>query len=144
MTPEIIPTTVYDCSMITLPRHHSDRRGNLSVVENGPEAPFDVRRVFYMYDVPGGVDRGAHAHRHLRELLVAAGGSFTVTLDDGRVKRSFLLNRPYMGLIVEPGIWASLHDFSSGAVCLVLASEPYDEPENIRTYEEFLKLKGIE
>lgn len=134
--------SVYDCSIIELDRHHSDRKGNISVVENGDTIPFDVKRVYYLYDVPGGESRGAHAHKNLKQLLVAASGSFTVTLDDGNVKRSFTLNRPYQGLLIVPGIWRELDDFSSGSVCLVLASEKYDAEDYIRDYEEYLKYKG--
>ncbi len=133
--------TVYDCSIIELDRHHSDRKGNISVVENNKDVPFDVKRVYYLYDVPGGESRGAHAHKELSQLIIAASGSFTVTLDDGNVKRSFLLNRPYQGLYVKPGIWRDLDDFSSGSVCLVLASHEYDANDYIRNYDEFLNLK---
>ncbi|MEZ3532666.1 MAG: FdtA/QdtA family cupin domain-containing protein [Muribaculaceae bacterium] len=134
-------STVYDCSIIELNRHHSDRKGNLTVVENKSTVPFDVRRVYYLYDVPGGVSRGGHAHRQLFQMIVAVSGSFSVTLDDGTVKRTFLLNRPYKGLLVVPGIWRTLDDFSSGAVCMVLASEGYDETDYIRDYADFLNLK---
>lgn len=134
-------TTVYDCSLIKLSQHHTRRRGNLTVVENGVTLPFNVRRVFYLYDVPGGHGRGGHAHREQSQLIVAASGSFSVTLDDGGVKRTFLLNHPYQGLLVTPGIWNTLEDFSSGAVCMVLASGKYDEADYIRSYEEFLSLK---
>lgn len=134
-------TSVFDCTMVELNRHHSDRKGNLSVVENGVTLPFDVKRVYYLYDVPGGESRGAHAHLALSQLIVAASGSFSVTLDDGKVKRTFLLNRPYQGLLVVPGIWRDLNDFSSGAVCMVLASEKYDKSDYIRDYDEFLDLK---
>ena len=133
-------STVYDCSIIELNRHHSDRKGNLTVVENKSTVPFDVRRVYYLYDVPGGVSRGGHAHRQLFQMIVAVSGSFSVTLDDGTVKRTFLLNRPYKGLLVVPGIWRTLDDFSSGAVCMVLASEGYDETDYIRDYADFLNL----
>lgn len=136
-------TKVYECSMIELSQHHSDRKGNLSVVENSVTIPFDVKRVYYLYDVPGGESRGGHAHKRLRQLIVAASGSFTVTLDDGQVKRTFLLNRPYQGLLVVPGIWRTLDDFSSGAVCMVLASEEYSEDDYIRDYNEFIKNKNI-
>ena len=132
---------VYDCSMIELNRHHSDRKGNLSVVENGLTVPFDVKRTYYLYDVPGGESRGGHAHRDPSQLIIAASGSFTVTLDDGEVKRTFLLNRPYQGLYIIPGIWRTLDDFSSGAVCLVLASDVYTEADYIRNYDEFIKYK---
>ncbi len=135
-------TTVYDCSIIELNRHHSDRRGNLTVVENGQSLPFDVARIFYLYDVPGGIGRGAHAHHTLYQLIVAVSGSFSVTVDDGGVKRTFMLNRPYKGLLVVPGIWASLEDFSSGAVCMVLASAPYDEKDYIREYSDFITIKN--
>lgn len=133
--------SIYDCTIIELDKHHSDRKGNLSVVQNGDTVPFDVKRVYYLYDVPGGESRGAHAHKELSQLIVAASGSFTVTLDDGKVKRSFLLNRPYQGLLVVPGIWRDLDDFSSGSVCMVLASHVYDEEDYIRDYEEFLEYK---
>lgn len=134
--------TVYDCTIIELDKHHSDRKGNLSVVQNGSTVPFDVKRVYYLYDVPGGESRGSHAHKELNQLIIAASGSFRVTLDDGNVKRSFTLNRPYQGLYVKPGIWRDLDDFSSGAVCLVLASEVYDKEDYIRDYNEFLKFRG--
>lgn len=132
---------VFDCSMIELDRHHSDRRGNLTVVENGKTLPFDVKRVYYLYDVPGGESRGAHAHKELSQLIIAASGSFTVTLDDGKCKRSFFLNRPYQGLYVKPGMWRTLEDFSSGAVCMVLASDVYKASDYIRTYEEFTQFR---
>ena len=130
--------SVFDCSIVELDKHHSDRKGNLSVVENGRTLPFDVKRVYYLYDVPGGESRGAHAHRDLEQLIVAASGSFKVTLDDGKSKRSFFLNRPYQGRYVKPGLWRDLEDFSSGAVCMVLASEVYDAADYIRDYQEFL------
>lgn len=119
---------VFDCTMVELDKHHSDRKGNLTVVENGKTLPFDVKRVYYLYDVPGGENRGSHAHRDLSQLIIAASGSFRVTLDDGTCKRSFFLNRPYQGLYVKPGMWRDLEDFSSGAVCMVLASEEYNVP----------------
>jgi len=134
---------VFDCSIVELDRHHSDRKGNLTVVENDVTLPFDVKRVYYLYDIPGGEGRGAHAHRELQQLIVAASGSFTVTLDDGLNKRSFFLNRPYQGLYVKPGMWRDLADFSSGAVAMVLASEVYDPADYIRDYDEFLKFKNI-
>lgn len=133
--------SVFDCSIIELDRHHSDRKGNLTVVENGVSLPFDVKRVYYLYDVPGGEERGSHAHRDLEQLIVAASGSFTVTLDDGKCKRSFFLNRPYMGLYVKPGMWRDLSDFSSGAVCMVLASDIYYPEDYIRDYTDFLKYR---
>lgn len=132
---------VFDCSMVELDKHHEDRRGNLTVVENGITLPFDVKRVYYLYDVPGGENRGAHAHKELSQLIIAASGSFTVTLDDGKCKRSFFLNRPYQGLYVKPGMWRDLDDFSSGAVCMVLASEVYQKEDYIRDYQEFLEFR---
>ncbi len=134
-------TSVYDCSVIEMNKHHSDR-GNITVVENGLTVPFDVRRVYYLYDVPGGEERGGHAHRELRQLIVAASGSFDVTIDDGKLKRTFTLNRPYVGLLIVPGIWRELSNFSSGSVCLVLASLPYDENDYIRNYNDFKKFKN--
>ena len=128
-----------DCRIVELDRHHSDRQGDLSVVENEKDVPFEVKRVYYLYDIPGGEERGGHAHKSLRQLIVAASGSFTVVLDDGSEKRSITLNRPYQGLLVVPGIWRELVDFSSGAICLVLASEKYDENDYIRDYGDFLK-----
>lgn len=133
-------TSVYDCSIIEIDKHHHEK-GNVSVIENGISIPFDVKRVYYLYDVPGGESRGGHAHKGLRQLIVAASGSFNVTLDDGNVKRTITLNRPYQGLLVVPGIWRELHDFSSGSVCLVLASHLYDASDYIRGYNDFLKLK---
>ena len=134
-------STVYDCSLIELSQHHTRRRGNLTVVENGITIPFNIRRVFYLYDVPGGHGRGGHAHRLQSQMIVAVSGSFSVTIDDGSVKRTHLLNHPYQGLLVVPGIWNTLEDFSSGAVCMVLASDVYDEQEYIRSYGDFLALK---
>ena len=118
-----------------------DPRGNLSFIEEGCHVPFSIKRVFYIYDVPGGETRGGHAHRGLYQLIFAVSGSFTVTLDDGKVKRTFLLNRPYQGLMVVPGIWRTLDEFSSGSVCMVLASEGYTEDDYIRNYDDFLKFR---
>lgn len=132
---------VYDCTVIELDKHHSDRKGNITVVANKEDIPFEVRRTYYLYDVPGGESRGGHAHRELSQLIIAASGSFTVTLDDGKVKRTFVLNRPYQGLYIVPGIWRTLDDFSTGAVCLVLASHGYDEADYIRDYDKFIKYK---
>lgn len=133
--------SVYDCSIIELSKHHSDRKGNITVVQNKETVPFDVKRVYYLYDVPGGESRGAHAHRELSQLIVAASGSFKVTLDDGNAKRSFFLNRPYQALYVKPGIWRDLEDFSSGAVCMVLASDIYKAEDYIREYDDFLAFR---
>lgn len=133
--------TVDDCSVIDLGKHHSKRKGDITVVENGVTVPFDVKRVYYLYDVPGGAARGSHAHKALSQLIVSASGSFSVTLDDGHKKRKFFLNRPYQGLLVWPGIWRDLDDFSSGAVCMVLASEVYQKEDYIRDYRDFLTFR---
>lgn len=135
--------SVGDCGIIELDRHHSQRKGDISVVENGKEVPFDVKRIYYLYDVPGGADRGGHAHKELYQLIVAASGAFTVELDDGTEKKAFTLNRPYQGLLVKPGIWRTLTDFSSGSICMVLASEKYDEKDYIRGYGEFKKYRQM-
>jgi hypothetical protein len=131
-------SSVYNCSIIELPVNHREK-GNLTVVGNGIQIPFSVRRIYYLYDVPGGESRGGHAHRNLRQLIVAASGSFDVILNDGKIKRIFTLNRPYQGLLVVPGIWRELDNFSSGSVCLVLASHEYDVQDYIREYGEFLE-----
>tara|TARA_R110001583_G_scaffold58103_1_gene173443 strand:+ start:16402 stop:16815 length:414 start_codon:yes stop_codon:yes gene_type:complete len=133
-------TSVFDCSLIELDKHHHEK-GNISIVENGKDVPFDINRVYYLYDIPGGEDRGAHAHKDLRQLIIAASGSFDIVLDDGNVKRSITLNRPYIGLLVVPGIWRELINFSSGSICMVLASHKYDEDDYIRDYNEFQVLK---
>lgn len=135
--------SVDDCSIVELDKHHSDRKGNLSVVENGITLPFNVKRVYYIYDVPGGESRGAHAHKELSQLIIAVSGSFKVVLDDGNEKRTFFLNRPYQGLYVKPGMWRDLEDFSSGAVCMVLASEIYIAEDYIRDYNEFIKFRKV-
>ncbi len=134
---------VFDCSIIELDKHHSDRKGNLSIVENGKTLPFDVKRVYYLYDIPGGEGRGAHAHKALEQLIIAASGSFTVTIDDGTCKRSFFLNRPYQGLYLRPGMWRDLSDFSSGAVAMVFASELYIKEDYIRDYNDFIKYRHL-
>jgi len=133
-------TTVYDCSVIEMDKHHSDV-GNITVIENNETIPFEINRTYYIYDIPGGVERGGHAHKALRQFLVAASGSFDVVLNDGNVKRTFSLNRPYHGLLIVPGIWRELNNFSSGAICLVLASHPYDENDYIRDYSQFIDWK---
>ncbi len=132
--------SVYDCSIIEINKHQNEK-GNITVIENGLTVDFDVNRIYYLYDVPGGESRGGHAHKELKQLIIAASGSFNVVLDDGRTKRTFTLNRPYQGLLVVPGIWRELNDFSSGSVCLVLASEHYSESDYLRDYTEFLIYK---
>jgi hypothetical protein len=114
-----------------------NRAGNITIVEGNKNVPFDVKRIYYLYDIPGGEDRGGHAHKELRQLIVAASGSFNVLLDDGLNKKVVTLNRPDYGLLVVPGIWRELMEFSSGAICLVLASEIYQESDYLRTYESF-------
>lgn len=134
---------VNDCKIIDLRKIH-DVRGNLTPIEGGIDIPFDIKRIYYLYDVPGGESRGAHAHKELYQLIVAASGSFTVTLDDGTEKKTFALNRSYYGLLVVPGIWRDLDDFSTGAVLLCLASEHYASEDYIRNYEDFLIYKNNE
>ena len=133
-------STVYDCTIIEIDKHHHEK-GNISVIENNITIPFSVKRTYYLYDVPGGESRGGHAHKVLRQLIIAASGSFNVTLNDGNVKRTFTLNRPYQGLLIVPGIWRELDDFSSGSVCLVLASHVYEVEDYIRDYNEYLEYK---
>ena len=129
---------VSEAKIIDIPKI-VDIRGILSVVEELKDIPFEIARVYWVYDVPSGESRGGHAHKRLKQFLIALSGSFTVTLDDGTERRKFLLNHPYQGLEIETGIWRTLDDFSSGAVCLVLASEFYDEEDYIREYDEFLE-----
>lgn len=138
----MVKYSINDCPVLELGKFHGERRGDITVVENDGTLPFDVKRVFYLYDVPGGASRGAHAHREQFQFIIAASGSFQVTLDDGKIKRTFFLNRPYMGLLVCPGIWSYLDDFSSGAVCLVLTSDRYTKEDYIRDYQEFLEFRG--
>lgn len=133
-------TTINDCKIIDLRKIH-DVRGNLTPIEGGVDVPFDIKRIYYLYDVPSGESRGAHAHKQLQQLIIAANGSFTITLDDGKNRKSVTLNRPYQGLLIVPGIWRDLDDFSSGAVLLCLASEHYEEADYFRTYAEFKKYK---
>lgn len=123
--------------IISLPKIE-DPRGNLTVTEGLRDVPFAVSRVYWVYDVPSGEHRGGHAHKECREFIVAASGAFTVTLDNGHSRRSFLLNHPYQGLLVDKGVWRTLEDFSSGAVCLVLAELPFDEADYIRDYDDYL------
>lgn len=130
--------SVFDCSLYELNRMHDDE-GNLTYIYENIHIPFHINRVFYSYDIPGGEDRGAHAHKKCHQFMIAASGSFEVVLDDGNNKRTVLLNRPFWGLHVPPGIWASEQGFSSGSICLVLASEGYSEDDYIRNYDDYLK-----
>jgi hypothetical protein len=128
--------TVFDCSLFYLPRL-GNRNGHITALNNSVEVPFDIKRVFYLYDIPGGESRGAHAHYECHQFLIAVSGAFEVLLDDGRTQRQVLLNRPDIGLHILPGIWASEVNFSSGAICLVLASHEYQESDYIRDYSAF-------
>ena len=129
--------SVYDCSVIELPRIEN-AKGNITPVHSGINLPFEIARIFYLYDIPGGEARGAHAHRECHQFLVAASGSSEVVLDDGYNKRTVTLNRPYFGLHIPPGIWAAEQGFSSGSICLVLTSHIYDEADYIRDYASFI------
>ncbi len=129
--------TIDDCRIIDLPKI-SNRRGNITPVEGGSHIPFDIQRVYYLYDVPGGAIRGGHAHKQLQQLVVSAMGAFDVILDDGYKKKTVCLNRAYFGLYIPTMIWRELENFSSGGICLVLASLPYDESDYYRNYDEFL------
>lgn len=135
--------SINECHVTELPKI-IDPRGNLSFIEGGKHIPFDIQRVYYIYDVPGGSDRGSHAHKGLQQFIVAMSGSFDVVLDDGKEKKRFHLNRSYNGLYVCPMMWRDLDNFSSGAVCMVLASERYDETDYIRDYSQFLLLANKE
>ncbi len=135
-------STVFDCSLITLPINHQ-ANGNLTSVSNGIQVPFDVKRVYYLYDVPGGFSRGGHGHLELQQLIVALSGSFDIIVDDGKVKRTFHLSRPNVGLYMPSGLWRELDNFSSGSICFVLASIEYDEKDYFRDYEKFIEWKSL-
>lgn len=135
-------TTVKECKIIDI-KKISSSVGNLSVVENFRDIPFEIKRVYYLYDIPGGEERGGHAHKELEQLIISASGSFDVVVKDGREERVFNLNRSYYGLLLKPGLWRELKNFSTSAVALVLASEIYKEEDYIRDYNEFLKYKGL-
>lgn len=131
---------VYDCSLIRLPQIYF-REGNITPVHNSIEVPFDIKRVFYLYDIQGGISRGGHAHKECHQFLIAASGSFEVLLDDGNIQRQVMLNRPNIGLHIPPLIWASEINFSSGSICLVLASHTYNETDYERNYNKFVTFK---
>ena len=133
--------TVFDCTMVTLPINHQTN-GNLTAVSNSNQVPFDIKRVYYLYDVPGGFSRGGHGHKELQQLIVALSGSFDIIVDDGNVKRTFHLSRPNMGLYMPSGLWRELDNFSSGSICFVLASHEYDENDYFRDYEKFTAWKS--
>lgn len=133
--------TVYDCSILPLSKIHN-RAGNITIVEGNQNILFPIKRIYYLYDIPGGETRGGHAHKKLYQLVVAASGSFDVLLDDGINKKIVTLNRPYIGLQIVPGIWRELLNFSSGSVCLVLASEIYEVEDYIRNYDELDNFKN--
>ena len=128
-----------DCHIITLERH-SHQNGSLSVVENSDKFPFSIRRIFYLYDIPGDSERGGHSHHEAQELIIAVSGCFDVTLSDGHTSKKFTLNRPYNALYIPVGVWRSIDNFSSGSVCLVLTSLEYSEDDYVREYDRFLSL----
>ena len=132
--------TIERCQIIDLPKIH-DPRGNLTFVESNNQIPFAIERVYYLYDVPGGSERGGHAHKGLHQLIIAMSGSFDVLLDDGKDKKRVHMSRSYMGLYVCPMIWRELDNFSSGSVCMVLASNKYDEADYYRDYAEFMRAR---
>ena len=132
--------SVYDCAIVELPQVHSIA-GNITAIENNKNIPFSVKRIYYLYDIPGGEDRGAHAHKELQQFIVAASGSFDITINDGANKRTISLNHPNRALHLVSGIWRELSNFSSGAICLVLASKKYSESDYIREYKDFIEFK---
>jgi hypothetical protein len=132
---------IESCRLIELPKI-SDPRGNLTFIESNKQIPFNIQRVYYLYDVPGGAERGGHAHKELEQLIIASSGSFDVVLNDGEHERRFHLNRPYLGLYVCPYIWRELDNFSSGSVCTVLASRPYEEEDYFREYQDYVLAKS--
>jgi oxalate decarboxylase/phosphoglucose isomerase-like protein (cupin superfamily) len=134
-------TTVFDCNLLQFPRIESEN-GNLTAVENFIEIPFSIKRIYYLYDIPAGSERGAHAHIKLQQIIIAASGSFDLILNDGKVSRTIHLNRPFMGVYLKPGIWRTLSNFSSASVCLTLASESYNENDYIRDYSAFEQFKA--
>ncbi len=138
-----IVSDIHACNVLELSKIHN-RAGNITIIQNGERQPFNIRRVYYLYDVPGGSDRGGHAHKELFQLVVAASGSFDVIIDDGVNKKIVQLNRPYYGLFIVPGIWREIVNFSSGSICLVLASAKYNEFDYIRDYQDYLNFKKVD
>lgn len=136
-------SSINDCHVLTLSKIHNPA-GNITIVEGEQNIPFHIQRIYYLYDIPGGESRGGHAHKELHQLLVAASGSFDVLLDDGTNKKIIRLNRPNYGLLIVPGIWRELFEFSSGSICMVLASHKYEEKDYIREYKDFKNLKDVE
>ncbi|MEZ7883979.1 MAG: FdtA/QdtA family cupin domain-containing protein [Bacteroidales bacterium] len=136
-------SSVYDCHVLPLSKIHNPA-GNIIIVEGGKNIPFNIQRIYYLYDIPGGESRGGHAHKELNQLIVATSGSFEVMLDDGTNKKIVRLNRPNYGLLIVPGIWRELFEFSSGSICMVLASHKYDENDYIREYKDYAKYKNYE
>ena len=134
--------SVYDCVILPLCKIQN-RAGNITIVEGNESIPFPIKRIYYLYDIPGGEARGGHGHRKLYQLMVAVSGSFNIMLDDGVNKKIVTLNRPDYGLMIVPGIWRELFEFSSGSVCMVLASNKYEEVDYIREYSEFIKFKDV-
>lgn len=133
---------IQNCNVLELTKIHNTA-GNITIIQNDDILSFDVRRVYYLYDIPGGSERGGHAHKALYQLIVAASGSFDIIIDDGINRNTIQLNRPYFGLLIVPGIWREIVNFSSGAICLVLASEKYQPDDYIRDYTEFIKMKKL-
>ena len=133
--------SINNCTLIELPKIEM-RTGNISPIHGNIDIPFEIKRVFYLYDIPGGKDRGAHAHKECHQFLIAGSGSFNVLVDDGKSKKTFSLNRPYYGLHIPPGLWAAEMGFSSGAICLVLTSHKYDDNDYIRNYQKYIKYFG--
>jgi oxalate decarboxylase/phosphoglucose isomerase-like protein (cupin superfamily) len=134
-------SSIKDYSIIKFPKNHT-QKGNITAINNNIEVPFEINRIYYLYDIPGGESRGGHAHKKLEQLIIATSGSFEITIDDGKFKKTIQLNRPYEGLYLPSGLWRELDNFSSGSICLVLASQNYDELDYIRDYKDFLLYKG--
>jgi hypothetical protein len=137
-------SSVFDSAIIKLPIVHNIA-GNITAINNSEKTiPFEIKRLYYIYDIPGGESRGAHAHKDLQQLIIAASGSFDITLDDGKIKRTFNLSRPYLGLYMPSGLWRELYNFSSGAICLVIASHKFEKNDYIYDYKTFKRLKNEE